>query len=335
MADATVSWPDSVEQVLAGDLAVALAYVTPRHGVVLTPLTNFGLQDRTNGSITFLSSLGAWRKLARIHENPKVALAFHTRTHGYARGSDYVLVQGTASYSTTPDRQWLESIESNWRRFMGPRDRGLPWERWMRAYQWERIGVQVAVARATTWPTLDCDGACRVNGSAPPETEPPPQLPPGKGTNARVDVELVSRNVADLPESLLGWVDSDGFPVVVPVRGAQVEAGRMTLHVPYGGLPGGGRRAGLTSHWFSESVLGQEQRVHTGWLDVDGESGRVSYAPHTRAGYRLPPSKLLYRVVVGGMTRYGLWQAGRSGFLAKSTGPDTGVRQFGSRKGEA
>ena len=38
-------------------------------------------------------------------------------------------------------------------------------------------------------------------------------------------------------------------------------------------------------------MVGQEQRVHTGWLDVDGESG--TYAPHTKAGYALPRSKTL------------------------------------------
>jgi hypothetical protein len=315
-----VSWPDSVEEILGGDLAVALADITPMQGVVLTPLTNFGLHDRNTGSITFLSSLGAWRKLARIRDNPRVALAFHTRAHGYARACRYLLVQGTASFSPTPNRQWLESIDDNWERFMGPRDRGWPWENWMRAYQWERIGVRVAVTRVTTWPTLDCDGDRTVFGAPQPQTAPLPQRPPGMGTGPRVDAGGVARKVVELPETLLGWVDTDGYPMVVPVRGARVEAGRVMLSVPYGGLPAGGRRAGLTSHWFSDGVLGQEQRVCTGWLDVDHVDRRVAYAPHTRAGYRLPPSKLLYRVAVGGATRRGLRQARRAGFL--TTGKD-------------
>jgi hypothetical protein len=40
-------------------------------------------------------------------------------------------------------------------------------------------------------------------------------------------------------------------------------------------------------------MIGQEQRVHTGWLESDG-SDRVEYAPHTKAGYRLPPSRLAF-----------------------------------------
>ena len=39
--------------------------------------------------------------------------------------------------------------------------------------------------------------------------------------------------------------------------------------------------------------IGQEQRVHTGWLESDG-SDRLEYAPHTKAGYRLPTSKLAF-----------------------------------------
>jgi hypothetical protein len=62
----------------------------------------------------------------------------------------------------------------------------------------------------------------------------------------------------------------------------------------------GGRRAGLTSHQFQPRMIGQEQRVHTGWLESDG-SDQVNYAPHTRAGYRLPASKLAFTLASGSM----------------------------------
>ena len=63
------------------------------------------------------------------------------------------------------------------------------------------------------------------------------------------------------------------------------------LIVPASVRPEGGRRAGLTAHRFEPRMVGQEQRIYTGWLDVDGD--RAVYAPHTRAGYRLPASKAL------------------------------------------
>ena len=40
-------------------------------------------------------------------------------------------------------------------------------------------------------------------------------------------------------------------------------------------------------------MIGQEQRIHTGWVSSDG-AGPVIYAPHTKAGYRLPRSKAAF-----------------------------------------
>ena len=72
----------------------------------------------------------------------------------------------------------------------------------------------------------------------------------------------------------------------------------VRLSVPAGSVPVGGRRAGLTSHQFQPRMIGQEQRVHTGWLESDG-SEEAEYAPHTKAGYRLPASKLAFTLATG------------------------------------
>src|SRR5918999_4821765 len=92
-----LAWPDSADEILAGDQTVALAYVTPAKGVVVAPVTNFGLRDRATGTTTPNSSIGAWKKLDRIRRNPQVALAFHTREHGFTDRPEYVLLQGTAA----------------------------------------------------------------------------------------------------------------------------------------------------------------------------------------------------------------------------------------------
>ena len=81
------------------------------------------------------------------------------------------------------------------------------------------------------------------------------------------------------------------MPEVAPVTGATAKDEGVLLEVPAGTVPEGGRRAGLTSHWFKPRMVGQEQRVHTGWVEAAG--GKVTYAPHTKAGYRLPASKTL------------------------------------------
>ena len=309
-------WGDEVDQIFDGDLVVMLADVTPACGVVLTPVTNFALRDRATGTVTVLSSLGAWRKLERIARNPRVALAFHTRRHGYCSGREYVLVQGIASFSTTPDRAWLQSITPSWERFMGLRY-GFPWRHWTDVYHWQRVGVQIAVERVTVWPDLACTGAPVVHGSAPPAHAPAPQPPPANGSGPRVDQALTAKRAARLPDTLLGWVGADGLPVVVPVSGARSYERGVVLEVPAGVVPAGGRRAGLTSHSFTAGVLGQEQHVHTGWLTAEEGGDTVLYAPHTRSSYRLPPSKIIYPAAVGWFTRCGLREARRSGFLSQ------------------
>jgi hypothetical protein len=86
----------------------------------------------------------------------------------------------------------------------------------------------------------------------------------------------------------------------------------IALEVPHGIAPPGGRRAGLTAHWFSRGVVGQRQRIHTGWMQTPTSDDRVTYAPHTSATYRMPPSHLIYRTAVGLFTRLRYRQARRA-----------------------
>ena len=94
-----------------------------------------------------------------------------------------------------------------------------------------------------------------------------------------------------LPHTLLGWVGADGLPMVARVRAHGTGERGLRLSTADGPLPAGGRRAGLTAHAFQRYMVGQEQRVHTGWLDVSGSE--AVYAPHTQAGLRTPPSPAL------------------------------------------
>jgi Pyridoxamine 5'-phosphate oxidase len=307
-------WPDAVDEVFAGDQAVAFAHVTPAQGVVLTPVTNFGLHDRATGTIAVNSSVGMWRKLARIQQNPNVAVAFHTRAHGFSDRAEYVLVQGTASLGALDDPDaWLEAMGENWERFGGKsRAVGPLWEWWLRVYHW-RVNVEIAVERLVVWPDLACAGTAEVYGSPLPSDPPPPQRAPANGTAPRTSPARAARRAAALPHVLLGWVGADGFPLVAPVEIAAATAKGIALRAPARIVPPGGRRSGLLAHWFSRHVVGQRQRGHTGWLEATGES--IVYAPHTESGYRLPPRRLAFNLGAGWATRRGLRAARRAGFL--------------------
>jgi hypothetical protein len=300
---------------------VTFAHITPLQGVVLTPLTNTGLCDRKAGTLTpASSSVGMWKKLKRITEEPRVAVAYHTREHGFAKCPEYVLVQGTASLTPFEDRSWVENHLENWERFSGKRNVGPIGERWLSAYHW-RVGIELAVDRVIVWPDLGCRGEPEIYGEALSTQPPKPQRPPRNGTGPRINHRRAAKRASRLPNLLLAWVSGDGFPMVVPVEIAGTEKRGVILELPPGvAVPSGGRRAALTAHSFARYTFGQNQRKHTGWMVPDPGKRRVLYAPHTEAGYWLPESRLLYRIGSGFLTRRGLREARRAGVITSQVG---------------
>jgi hypothetical protein len=304
-----ITWPDEVDEIMAGDLAAALAYATPAKGTVITPMAPLGLRDREAGTITLTTSLGLWKKLDRMRANPNVAVAYHARDHGDSKRPEFVLAQGTASFSTVPDRDWLDSIRPQWDHFLGPRKGGIV-GRWLDVYYYQRVAVTIDLRRIVIWPDSTCSGEPTVIGE--PLGEPAsPQKPPKNGTGPRVDTEKLAKQSRRLPHTLLGWICRDGLPFVVAAGVREVGDGGVELSVPPRVVPPGGRRAGLTAHEFQPRMVGQEQRIHTGWLEADGD--RVLYAPHTAAGYRLPASRLLFTLAGGAGTRAGIGKARKAG----------------------
>jgi Pyridoxamine 5'-phosphate oxidase len=295
-------WSDRVEEILDGDHAVALVYATPARGVVLAPVSNFGLNDRKAGIVTVNSSVGAWKKLERIRRNPQVAIVFHTRAHATHDRPEYVLVQGRASLQP-PLADYPSSVLEHWERIEPWRGLGPLWRRWLRVYAL-RVEIQIAVERIVVWPDLKCQGTPEVEGVALPAEAPPPRDRPAKGTAPRVNQARTARRAARLPNVLLGWIGADGFPFVIPVGVGATDEHGIRLEPSSTLMPPGGRRAGLTAHWFSRGVVGQRQMICTGWMEVESsDKATITYAPHTLAAYRMPSSRFVYRVAVGLFTR--------------------------------
>src|SRR3954469_16961993 len=105
-----VQWPDAIDEVLGGDLTAALAYCTPAGGAVVTAVAPIGLRDRAAGTVGFTTSLGFGEKLEPIRRKRRVALAYHDRAHGFASGTEFVVVQGEATGTVESDRALLEDV---------------------------------------------------------------------------------------------------------------------------------------------------------------------------------------------------------------------------------
>jgi hypothetical protein len=306
-----VTWSDEVDEILTGDLAAGFAYLTPARGVVIMPMAPLGLRDREAGTVTLTTSLGLWKKLDRVRRNPGVAVAYHAREHGFSDRPGFVLVQGRASFSSKPDRAWLESITPNWDRFLVPKSSGVL-GRLLDVYYWQRVAIDIEAVRVVAYPDA---AACQDPDVFGTERPPPPtsQEAPRGGTAPRLNVNSIAAHVERLPHTLLGWCGPDELPDVVPVLAAHPDADGLRLDVPQGSVPPGGRRAGLTSHEFWPRMVGQEQRIHTGWLTGD-DDGSVHYSPHTESGYRLPRSQLLYHLGCASLAR-GMRGARKAGLV--------------------
>ena len=299
-------WSDLDDAIIGGDLTAALAYATPAGGAVPTPVAPIGLRDREAGTVSFTTSLGFGRKLDRIKENPRVALAYHAREHGFARDPRFVLVQGMASYDSRPDPAVLEErVRPASTRFMGAPKAGVFWDRWLSAYYADRVLVTVQVERVLSWPDLACAGERTVVGTPPTDEDPPSQAPPAKGSGPRVDVARAARRAGRPPHVLVAYLGADGFPRIVPVSVGAAGASGIALAGP---LPGGrsSRRParpplrGAVDRPRDASVhrLARGLRVRTahrerlpraGQQDRAAAGQRVHGAPRPQAGARARP----------------------------------------------
>jgi hypothetical protein len=309
------SWSDDVDDVLGGDLTAALAYVTPAGGAVVTAVSPLGLRDRAAGTVTFTTSLGFGKKLKRLEREPRMALAYHAREHGFSDSAKLVLVQGLASAKLPPDRDYLETVvRPQAERFMGPPKEGrLFWDRWLQEYYADRVPVTVAVERIVVWPDLSCAGEPAVIGNPRPATPAPSQPPPAKGTAPRLDSSKAAKRLQRLEHQLLSFVDADSFPAVVPVEVPGAGDEGIRIAAAEGLLPAGSRRAGLLAHSYRAKLVGLAARQHTGWLEVAHPDGRQGlYAPHTEQGFRAPANKTLLLLANGLLAKRGLRKARRA-----------------------
>jgi hypothetical protein len=315
MAHESVRWSDDVHEVITGDITAAVAYITPAGGAVVTAVAPCGIERRDQGVVGFTTSLGFGKKLERIVRDPHVALAYHSREHGFSVSQAFVLAQGIALVDLTPSRARLEALSPQVGRYLGEPKRGAVWDRLLREYYQERVFVDIGVERMVSWPGLDAHGDPEVTGAAWPGP-PAPQAPPKNGMGPRVDVDKAAGRIATLPHRVLAYRGADGFPVVVPFEIAGHDDQGLRLLAAAGLLPPGGRRAGLLAHAYRPHLVGLATRVFTGWLDVPGDGAAV-YAPHTSKGFVAPPRKNLLLVSNGLLAKFGLWQARRSGTAAK------------------
>ncbi|MFF0970815.1 hypothetical protein ACWDQO_36775 [Streptomyces sp. NPDC003703] len=279
------------------------------------PVSPTGLVDRDAGSIGVTTSLAFNGKLFHILRDAHVAMAYHTREHGFATADDFVLAQGVATVPLAPSPEVLAGLAPRVARFLGdmPSGRFCDWA--LGDYLDNRVVIDIAVRRVASWPDARGTGERATSGAAWPQEAPASQHAPAKGTGPRVDTRKLHGRLRKLPHQLLAYRGTDGYPVVVPVRVTGHSERGVLLEAAEGLLPPGVRRAGLTAHSFGPKAVGLANRVCTGWLETSGDT--AVYAPHTSAGFAAPPVKSVQLFFNGMFAKQGWRKARREGTLAQ------------------
>jgi len=307
-----IEWSDDVQDVITGDLTAAVAYGTPAAGAVAAAVSPIGLVDRGARTVGFTTSLGLAKKLNHILQNRRLAMCYHTRTHGLSTSSSLILIQGLASVDLTPSAQRLDDLMERQTRYLGQFPGGPVWDWLLREYQRERVFVDIHVQRIMAWHDLSGVGATSIVGLSAPQP-PQSQAEPANGTGPRVNVAKVGKSLEKLPHRLLAFRGSDGYPVIVPVTPTGTDRDGIRIQAPSGLLPQGVRRAGWLAHRYNAQCVGLSVQMCTGWLEVSGDTGR--YAPHTVRTLTAPSNRTAQALGNGILTKYGHWQAARRGTL--------------------
>ena len=303
-----VAWDDEVDAILNGDLTAALGYRTPAGGAVVLAVAPIGLHDRGAGRVGFTTSLGFSKKLDRIADDPRVALAFHAREHGSASRPAYVLVQGRATVDAAPTPARKAQVFEHAERYLGAAPRGRFWDWWLKEYGDVRVPVDVEVERIVVWPDLRCAGEPVVHG-APLPGPPPPQPPPKNGTAPRINVTRAAGRLGQDPAHTRRLVRRRRLSGRAPRDDRTRRTRGPAPRPPRRRSRRAAAAPGLLGHTYRPKLVGLLTRQHTGWLD-----GGL-YAPHTEVGYQAPPNKTMLLLLNGALAKQGVRKARKLGKL--------------------
>ena len=308
--DQRVEWPDEVDEILTGDLTAAVGMPTPKRGVVLATVTPMGIRDRTAGSVGFTTSLGFGRKLERIAADPRISMLYHSREHGFSSRPGIVLVQGVASIRAEIDDDEREALRAQATEHVGQVVEGRFWDWWLSTYYEDRVVVDVHARRVLWWPDGNTARSPEVFGAPIPDEAPSEHEDNGRMAEPRVPMKKVAAALRK-PYRILGVLQADGIPLLLPFRLEQIDDAAVQLGVDSPLVPSGARRAGVLAHEYRAKLIGLSTATHTGWLSVNEDGAR--WTPHTRHAFSAPSNKILLLLANGAAARWGYRQAIKQG----------------------
>jgi hypothetical protein len=269
-------WPSVLDDLFAQTVAVEYTSLT-RSGIPITsPVTPY---VGSNTTLDLSTGVTYPAKAERARKNPKVSLLFADPFGLEKSDSPVALVQG---YAAVRDGD----LQANTDRYTSESFTKLPdamahqpklMLRRMTFY-FVRIWVETTPIRIRWWPDRSLSVAPQ-EWTAPatlqiPESDPSPKGPVPPAWRGAPDQwrPLAQHAVPTLPLCDLTIVESDGFPLSIPVGAKALEGDAVTLEIGPGAPPLSSGPASLTLHGHPDSFTGQENHTFIGRFEA-GEHG--------------------------------------------------------------
>ena len=283
----TPMWPRETQPVFDRTITVEYASLTRAGEPVTVPVTPYA------GATTLDIATGLTypTKAQRARRNPRVALLFADHVGSGLTDAPVVLVQGIAHVAdddlqANTDRYILESSRKLPAAFKGVPDfvaRRMGW-------YFARLWVHITPSLILWWPHGDLTAAPEQWRNSALALPPAVGVSPGdrrpEPWRQTAQAELAGSRWCDLTT-----VDPDGFPLVVPVTGAEVTDGGIAVQVPDGARPlVAAGPACLTVHDHDDTFSYQRNATFVGSLRTDG--GAVLEVQRANAALSLPHSKV-------------------------------------------
>lgn len=287
-------WPNEAIDIMRGDVVAGFAATTRWGSVSLAPVCPLGMVDDETGTIRTSVPLAFSDKLRRLAEAPQAALAFFRREHGLSTQPGFVLAQGHVTFPDAVPDDHLDELLELAPAYLGQFEVG----RVLRslggaAYYEQRLPVTMHVQRLRVWDDESASGPSAVTGDGLPEGPPTPQLPPKQGTDPLVPVSKYAKQLRRGNDHLIGFVDTDGLPTVLPIE-PMVDADRVRFE--RSDLPPGGRRAALMGYWYNRRLHGQGALMARGWLEVTDDG--ATFAASSRQQFNTPSGSFVQTKVL-------------------------------------
>jgi hypothetical protein len=282
--DAAPGWPDAVQAVFERSLTAEYASLTRLGTPVTVPTTPY--LGRT-GTLDVSTGLTYPTKAERARRDPRVCLLFADPVGSGLERPPVALVQGLATVrdadlQANTDRYVAGSLAK-----LPEATKGQPKVVLRRmAWYYARIWIEITPLHVRWWPDRNLAGAPEswdaYPDTAAPLSDPPPGgIQPGAWKEPAPAWRPVAEDaLARLPLPDLTVVGDNGFPLCLPVSGADLDGDDIRLRLGPGTPALAGGAACLTFHTHPEAFTGQENRTLIGTVTPagDGVTMRVERA---------------------------------------------------------